>query len=156
MPKREVLHMCEETIKLHFGNLDDLPYELANTIANVYYRFFNLSIDTIKEAMGNPGWVSKQVKREADLANGLKSFMEDTARFTSDFKAALKFINALRQIDKHEEPNRYQFLVEFILDVLKYDLTDAHKKTGFRRMLERKFSKAKDREIPNLIGLLDL
>lgn len=156
MPKKEVLEMCENTIGKDLGSLDDIPRELANTVANVYYRFFNLAVDEKKRATNNPNRLPKQVKREPDISNGLKSFFEDTARFTSDVKTVAGFIRGLRGIDKLAKPNLYQFTVDFILDCLKYDIKDAHKKTGLRRMMERKFSKAKKREIPNLIDLLDI
>jgi hypothetical protein len=139
---------------MDIGSLDDTPYELANTVANVYYRFFSLSIGVMKDAAGNPGWIPRQMKRETDMVAGLTSFVEDTARFTSDIKATPKLIEGLREIDKQRQPNLYQFTVDFILDCIKYDIKDAHKKTGLRRLVERRFSKAKNREIPNLIDLM--
>lgn len=156
MPKKEVLEICEKAIHMDLGPLDDLPHELANTVANVYYRYFNHTVDMMKQAANNPGWIPKQVKRETDMLAGLTSFMEDTARFMSDLKTVSKFIKALREIDKHREPNPYQLAVEFILDCLKYDIKDAHKKTGLRRMIERKFRNARVQEIPNLVDLLDI
>lgn len=156
MPKKEILEMCENAIRKDIGSLDDLPYELANTVANVYYRYFNYAVDVMKQAANNPGWIPKQMKRETDMLSGLTSFLEDSARFKSDFEAAPEFIEGLREIDKHKQPNLYQFSVDFILDCLKYDIKDAQKKIGLRRMIERKFSKAKEREIPSLIDLLDI
>lgn len=156
MPKKEILEMCETAIRKDLGSLDDIPHELANTVANVYYRYFNLAVDMMKQAANNPGWIPKQMKREPDMLASFTSFVEDTARFKSDFEAVPKFIQGLREIDKRSQPNLYQFTVDFILDCMKYDIKDAHKKTGLRRMIERKFSKAKEREIPNLINLLDV
>ena len=130
MPKQDVLEMCEKAIRKDLGNIDDLPYELANTVANVYYNLFDQAFDVMKRASNNPGWIPKEMKRETDMFEGLKSFLENTARFKSNFKAVPKFIKNLRKIDKHEQPNLYQFSVDFILDHLKYDIKDAHKKTG--------------------------
>ncbi|MDM7987105.1 MAG: hypothetical protein QUS13_07225 [Smithella sp.] len=156
MPKKEVLQMCEIAIRKDLGSLDDIPHELANTVANVYYRYFNQEFDVMKQGSKNPFWIPKQVKRQPDLLTGFTSFVEDTAKFTSDFKVAPKSIQGLREIDKRSQPNAYQFAVDYILDCLKYDIKDAHKKIGLRRMIERKFSKANKREIPNLIDLLDI
>ena len=156
MFKKEILEMCENAIKKDLVSLDDLPYELANTVANVYYRYFNQAVDVAKQAANNPGWIPKQMKRETDMLSGLTSFLEDSARFKNDLETAPKFIETLREIDKHKQPNLYQLSVDFILDCLKYDIKDASKKTGLRPMIERKFSKAKEREIPNLIDLLDI
>ena len=156
MPKQEVLEMCEKAIRNDLGDLDDLPYELANTLANVYYKYFDHAVDVMKRAANNPGWIPKEMKRETDMLEGLTSFVENTAIFESDFEAVPNFIEGLREIDKHEQPNLYQYTVDFILDCLKYDIKDAHKKTGLRRMIERKIKKRKVQEIPNLIGLLDV
>jgi hypothetical protein len=128
MPKQDVLRMCEKAIQKDIGNLDDLPHELANTVANVYYKYFDQAFDVMKRASNNPGWIPKEMKRETDLFEGLSSFLENSARFKSDFEAAPKFIEELREINKHEQPNLYQFTVEFILDCLKYDIKNAHKK----------------------------
>jgi hypothetical protein len=148
--------MCETAIKKDLGSLDDIPYELANTVANVYYRYFNHAVDVMKQAANNPGWIPKQMKREIDMLAGMTSFVEDTVRFKSDLEAVPEFIQGLRNIDKRSQPNLYQYAVDFLLDCLKYDIKDAHKKAGLRRMIERKFSKGKEREIPNLINLLDV
>jgi len=156
MPKKEVLEMCEKAIRKDLGSVDDLSYELANTVANVYYRYFDHSVDVMKRASNNPGWIPKEMKRETDMLEGLTSFVENTARFESDFDAVPNFIEGLREIDKREQPNLYQYTVDLILDCLMYDIKDAHKKTGLRRMIERKIKKRKLQEIPNLIALLDV
>ena len=146
MLKQDVLEMCEMAIRKDLGNLDDLPNELANTVTNVYYKYFDQAPDVMKRASNNPGWIPKEMKRETDMLEGLTSFMEKTARYKSDFEAVPKFIEGLREIDKHEQPNLYQFTIDFILDCLKYDIKDAHKKTGLRRMIERKVRKGKVQE----------
>jgi len=156
MPKKEVLEMCERAISNDLGSLDDLPYELANTVANVYYKYFNHTFEVMRQAANNPGWIPKEMKRETDLRVGLLSFLEDSARVMSDVEAVPGFIELLRKIDKRRQPNLYQNRVELILDCLKYDIKDAHKKIGLRRMIERKIRKATVQEIPNLVDLLDI
>jgi hypothetical protein len=155
MPDKEVLEMCQMAIKKDLGNLDDLPHELGNTIANVYYRYFEHSLDVIKRGNNNPGWIPKEVKQDSDLLRGMGQFAENIARFKSDVQSAPKFIEGLREIDKHKQPNLYQMTVDIILDVLKYDLNDVFNKTGIRRMIERKFKKSAYKEIPNLTSLLN-
>lgn len=156
MPNQKVLEMCEKAIQKDLGDLDDLPYELANTVANVYYKYFDYAVDIVKRATNNPGWIPKEMKRETDMMEGLTSFIENSTRFKSDFEAVPKCIEGLREINKHEKPNLYQFTVHFILDCFKYDIKDAHKKTELRRMIERKVRKKKVQEIPNLVDLLDV
>lgn len=157
MLNKEVLKMCEEAIRQQIGSIEDLPYEVANTVANVYYKFFDHSIDVIERKTKNPGgWIPKEIKRENDIEKGMKSFIENTARVTSDYNAVTKMIAAIREVDKHKQPNAYRFCVEFFLDNLKYNIENAHKKTGLRRMFERKIKKNTVKEIPKLIDLLDI
>ncbi len=59
MPKQEILKLCEKEILNDFSNIDDIPYELANTIANIYYKSFDHAIGT----MDHPGWIPKDMKR---------------------------------------------------------------------------------------------
>jgi len=156
MPKREILMMCEKAIKKDLDSLDDLPHELANTIANVYYKFYNLAGEVMDQSSGNPNWLPTQAKRELDLGTGLKSFVHDFDKFMNDRDAAPNFIRALREIDKRLQPNLYRFTVNFILDCLKYDIKNAGHKTQLRRMLERKLHKNRVQEIQGLIDLLDV
>ena len=64
MPNQDVLELCEKTIRKDLGNIDDLPYELANTVANVYYKYFDQALDIMKRASNNPGWIPKEMKGE--------------------------------------------------------------------------------------------
>jgi hypothetical protein len=80
VPKRQILEMCEKTIRMELGSLDDLPQELANTVENVYYRFFNLSMDVMKDAAGNPGQIDLNYNPEVanklfDLVNIIADVM---------------------------------------------------------------------------------
>jgi len=151
MPKKEILEMCEKAIRDKLGTLDDLPYELANTVANVYYRFFAFGLDAIKR---EPHSLPTCIRRETSLAKGMATFMQDTTRSITDVESVPAFIKGLREIVKHQQPNLYQYSVDFILDCLKYDIKNAHEKTGLRRMVERKIKKKKVKEIPNLVDLM--
>ena len=155
MPKKEVLEMCEKAIRNDLESLDDLPCELANTVANVYYQYFNHGSE-MRQAANRPGWIPKEMKRDPDMRVGMASFIENSTRIMANFEAAQKYVEVLRGIDKRRQPNNYQAMVDFILDCLKYDIKDAEKKMGLRRMIERKFRKANVHEIPNLVDLLDI
>ena len=73
MPKQDVFELCEKTIRKDLGNIDDLPYELANTVANAYYKYFDQALDIMKRARNNPGWIPKEMKRETDIDYVVKS-----------------------------------------------------------------------------------
>jgi hypothetical protein len=73
MIKEEVLKLAENAIRKQLGTLDDIPYELANTIANIYYRFFESAL----EAKDNPGWIPTSMKIESDWKHGLAHFIDE-------------------------------------------------------------------------------
>ena len=113
-------------------------------------------MNIMKRGSNNPNFLPREVKREVDVFEGTKLFVEKYARVTSDFEAAPKHIKNLREVDKHKQPNLYKYIVDPILDCLKYDIENVHKKSGIRRMIERKFKKGKVQEITNLVDLLDI
>ncbi len=148
----EALKMAEDLIRDQFETLDDLPKELANTIANVYYKY----CANFLEIMGDSRrefFIPKSIKRESgDLSQLFMKFVTNQTQIVNDLEAASKFIDGLRGIDKYAQPNLYKFTVDFILDCLKYNIDNVQNKTGLRRMVERKFKKSD--EIPNLIDLM--
>ena len=139
MPNIEALNMAEDQIKSELGTLDDLPKELANTIANVYYKFYGNYFEMLSYSK-REFFIPKSMKRElGDLHQLAKKFMTDQAHMVTDRESAPKFIKALRGIDKHAEPNLYRYWTEFIIDCLKYNIENAQNKAGLRRKIERKF-----------------
>lgn len=156
MPNPTAIKFAEDLIKAQIGSLDDLPIELANTIANVFYKM-SLQFLEMSELKERNGSIPMSIKNEI----GTKSFQEllqdyliSNAQIKTDFEAASDFIKSLREIDKIEKPDIYQYFVEFILDCLKYNIESPAYKTEENRMLERKFKKVD--EIPNLIDLMNL
>lgn len=153
MPNMEALKMAEDHIREQLGTLDDLPNELANTIVNVYYKFYVNFLEMAGDSK-REFFIPKSIKRESGhLQQLFKKFMANQAEIATDLESAPKFIKGLRGIDKYAQPNLYKFTVEFILDCLKYNIENAQNKTGLRRMIERKFKKPD--EIPNLIDLMN-
>jgi len=151
--KKEVLNIVGDVIRQNLGRLDDIPHELANTVANVYYRFFLLALEA-HEAKDHASWVPLQIKRSPDFITGLKDFINKYPQIIGDFDAINEHIKALRQVDRIRKPNTYSFLVEYLLDEYKYNIKNAGNKPEILRKIERKFKKIG--EIPNLVDLLDV
>ena len=122
------------------GSTADLPRELLNTIANIYYQFF-LPVES-REPTGH------------DLPTVLKNFINDNASLNAGVEHMPGMIEALRAIDKRTRPDVYDYSVEYYLDILKYKIADAGNKTGIRRMIERKLKRVN--EIDDLIEIMHL
>lgn len=144
------LTLCEVCIRAEMGRLDDLPPQVANTIANVYYRFFLMTAATVqRQPLPLPIREGTDDPIHALIAAG---------RAVAERKAAMKaipeMVACLRELDPAQQPNAYRAAVDYFLDVFKYRIPDAHRKTGLRRMIERRFRKVD--EIPGLVAALDI
>jgi hypothetical protein len=142
----KILEQCRKSIKSEIGTLSDLPPELANTIANYYYKFYLFSLDMQK----NP--IPSMVSKEKDIFKGLKKFSLEAETRLAMMEILPSNINELRSIDKNRNPGKYYSFLFLLLDVYKYEIKNTSKKSGLRRMIERHFKKVN--EIPNLVELL--
>ena len=130
-------------ISLELGSLDDLPIELRDTVANVYYRFLKPS------AQENSG----------DLLADLEKHGREHARKISDGQHIGDMIKALRAM-RDEEAGKarggelviYELFAQVMVDELKYQISNASKKSAVRRWIERQFKVSDD--IPNLYVLM--
>jgi len=140
MADKEALEVAEGYIKSQLRTLNDLPRELANTIANVYYKFA-LNFLEKSDNSGREFLVPESLKQKQgiDPRESFERFMVNQTKLSSDVEAARKFVEALRETDKAKQPNLYQASIDFILDCLKYNIEKPQKKSGVRRMIERKF-----------------
>ena len=125
-------------LKGELGDLDDLPPELQNTISNIYYK-------------ANPSTLV--LETSGDVIDDFKTNSMDMINRTSDLKSIGDMIKSLRQTREEAKSNDldavYDYLVTLMLDIYKYRIENAHKKTPIRRSIERKFKKP-EKEIPNL------
>jgi len=154
MPNPLILCICKNSIREDLGTLDDLPYELANTIANLYYRAFYKAAYAFEYRRLSPK--SAGSLRLCRLG-GKQCVRDDMSRpFRSEFQAIADFVSEIRSIDKVDAPDLYWFAVKFMLDCLKYDIQDVGKKTELRRVIERQLKKPRIREVPGLVDMLNV
>ena len=165
---RKILEMCKTAIKQRLRSLDDLPDELANTVANIFYRSFELSMKWtenisqkayhhIRADMG----MSSDTKIDApDSSANIKAYYDKTRanhKDIDDMNRALHaaanivtMITGLRSIDKTKKPNTYRAKVDFILDVMKYGIKDPESENSIAKAIERDLREKDIKEIPHL------
>ena len=130
-------------IRNDFGDLGDLPRELATTVANVYYRFFAFS-QNAGASLGGGSEGHNPMERYS-------KFMQDTGTVMSSFQFAKELINSARETRKHNSA-LFDYMTVLTLDVLKYNIDNAADKTPIRRAIERKFKKVD--EISDLLDIM--
>jgi hypothetical protein len=143
----KVLQWAIEAIEKQLQSLEDLPEELADSIANVYYRAGQI----ILEDRGAGSAVAAIAK--APQVDGMARAYADGVRTLEKLKIIPQMVAGLRCIDKDAQPNFYQMTWRLHLDILKYNISNAEDKPEIWRMLERPFRKAES-EIPRLADLI--
>jgi len=143
---RTALPLARELIGRDLPDLDDLPPELQNTIANIYYNFATTFL-----AAAQKDWVPTKGGQLADL----KDFVSESSFYQAAFEALPQSIYALRKMRNQDPPWLYDYTVTYILDLFKYRLPQwAMKLPPILRAPLRFLSDAPVKEIPNLYKFL--
>ena len=151
---KEVLDTVRHAITNDIGSTQDIPYELANTIANVYFRYFSLQHEMQLAAQNNRTFPESYVEKYGESAlKIMKALSLDAIKFRTAYETVPKLVLGLRQIDRQQEPSKYNYVVNYCLDFLKYDINDCLNKSAIIRGVERILKKGKVKEIENLIDL---
>lgn len=133
---RKALHEAMDFMRRDLGDVDDLPIEVVNTLANVYYRFFAL-----QEHM-NSGGTSRLIEPfmppASDALTDFKNFNQLNANTLSAIKLAKKLVQAAR-LTRSQNPKLFPYTATLMLDVLKYNIENANSKSIIRRFIEREF-----------------
>ncbi len=148
MIDKKILKLCAKDIK-QLGGIEDIPYELQNTIANIYYDYYMLNERFSNSANGVP----KVFSKNGDVIDNIKSLTMDSLFLTHHVERIPEYISTIRRI-KREEPEIYDYWIELLLDMLKYKIKNTFKKNGIRRSIERKINKKKISQYPDLIGTI--
>ena len=145
----DALRKAADALNQDLGDISDLDDELANTLVNIYYRFFaniEYMLKDSKSSILEPYFSS--LGRLVDTFQNYNNFNAET---TAGFETAQQFIKAVRDA-RLKGPQYYLFLQIFTLDILKYNIVNANTKSAMRRAMERKFKKP--REISNLLKMM--
>lgn len=149
MRRIELIKVVEEALRQDFGKLSDLPTGVANTVANVYFRYFELTTPVV----GRPehGNLLEGIAKDPLVAQAYTNLINDSANIIYAYESISKMIWMLRKF-KPEQKELYQRTMELMLDRYKFNITNPEEKSGFRRACERKLAKVS--EINNLITLM--
>lgn len=139
---RKILELAVMDIIRSMGAIDDLPPELANTIANYYYKANEYATGVAED---------KMLQGDNDPLQAQLSYSMEAEAILCFIDKIPDMVTAIRTINKFTQPNIYNFATNFAIDALKYNIPNVEKKSGLRRILERPFRKLKLSEIPNLM-----
>src|SRR5262245_43217419 len=129
------LQNASEALFDRLGPLDDLRPDLANTIADIYYKFHVMALE--------PG-IPVAVFEAPDPAK----LVSERFRISHFYRTVDQLIESIRG---HAGEQR-RLGEELALDILKYRIDNAEKKNGVRLAIERKFKAVN--EISGIYGAL--
>lgn len=167
VPDEDLLPLCEELIRAEINTVKDLSRDLANTLANEYYRFLVLAVPHIKHRLAGRITLSviKEELRNDNIEVGVANPEyksppgDELATALAVVEAIAQFIGILRGIDKNKDPIQHRSTVDLITDYLKYDMPEAGDKLLLKRFFERAVKKSKKKakeQIPDLIDYIDV
>lgn len=136
------------------GSLADLPDDLANTVANIYY----LNALFLK---GHPRYLAPYL--DPNGASDHAATVELSNKSTADMYAVGDYVQSIRQMQRGMQELAgqslskaeaiYDFCVVATLDTLKWGLKEVNRKTAVRRSIERRF--ATSHEIEGMVERLN-
>ena len=109
-PQRGLVKLCEDFILKDWAYLDDLPKELANTVANIYYNYCEFTV--LMTAVKNGDISQSEMLRELGIDRIEKDFVMSVtkvlpsyqSKVVGDYKTINEMINNLRQMDQEKQP----------------------------------------------------
>ncbi len=151
MPEQYIIELISYCIKKKLGDIDDIPLELANTIANVYYNSIDQAIK--KWHKENPDTQSFNQDRQNDYEKLVMLNLADPDSL-KDIKMINKMISSYRDIKETETQRTAKYIGQMIIDTMKYKIKNAPEKSELKRWFERRIKKKNITEIPGLIEML--
>ena len=149
MPDKMVLILVGILMEEKLGEVDDLPHELGNTIANVYVR-------EISTGLGDE--VCRQISLSDNNRDALEQILTDFGldddSQENDITLVNRMIRSFREIRETEKPRQAGYIAQIILDTMKYGIKDATGKSEMRRWFERRKKRGAVQEIPGLMGMI--
>jgi hypothetical protein len=146
---KEALSNARQMMNRHFGeDISDLPQEIRNTLANIYYEFSCLVIRF------EGGQHPETMLKAHGFMRGLKKFAEENAFLRSAVDALPTIISEMRSLVSAGNRKGYDLSVRLFLDTFKLRIPDMDKKSVLRVAIERPFYSSRVREIPDLWRLI--
>ena len=143
--QQDALDFARQLVKRDLGDLSDLPEEVRNTLANIYYEFAQMNLE-----LNRPFAFPSTIALADDVVEGAKKFVKDAAWLTSCVDHLPQAVEGLRAIRRERSRSDYDFCVRAFQSNFKYRIPDLDKKPSWRVTLERPFYASKVQEIPNL------
>ena len=129
----KLLLMTHCALRREFGMMNDFPYEFANMVANVFFRYI------------------QQTFASAPPLSPLELAIRD-----ADYRTIVPLVSEIRALFGSPEIEQWHIdmMISCSIDMFRYRMKDAPIKNAIRRKIER--IALKDHDMPNLARDLSL
>ena len=149
MINNHALEHARSRLKDDLGDIEDMPLEVQNTIANIYYK---LSQHVLNCEHGD-NWPRSIVIAE-NLAKGFKGYIEETTFLLESIKSLPGIVASLREnIIGRKSQKDVEFVTFVLLGMFKYRVPNVMKKSALRLKFECLLRRSRVNEIENLYRL---
>jgi hypothetical protein len=132
-PYTYALHEAAHNLFQSLGALDDLGAELADTVANVYYRYALVTSTVSNLALALGTQEGDELTAEIGVIIAQQEYIDEMIQAVRRTEHTSKVAESMKRLT---------------LDTVKHRIANASKKSAFRRALERR--RAKVNEIAGL------
>ena len=147
----EAVERARLLVKEDFNHLNDLPIELQNTIANIYYKIAQVSLNCERGEQ-----FPSSVALSDNFKEGFERFVHDSVFLIECRKSLPGIVSGLRpDVLRKKNQEDVDFMIFALLCVFKYRIPNALQKSMVRLKFERWRRESSVDEIDNLYKLFE-
>lgn len=143
MTREELIQQAKTIIENQLKGVEDLPPELANSVANIVFKYVQLFGRTGRTSQS---CLLEKIAENPHLAQAYRNMLTQAPVVISRFEKVKNQINTIR--DMKYDPPSYHESIQLLLDEIKYGIDEPRLKSELRRSIERRLRK------PDEIGSL--
>ena len=149
MINNDALEYARLLLSDDLGDIGDLPSELQNTIANIYYKCSQHALN-----QENADKWPRSIFLAESVEEGFKRYIEETIFLLESKKALPGIIASFRQdIVGQKSRKEVEFVTFALLGMLKYRVPNAMQKSALRVKIECWLRRSRVDEVENLYRL---
>lgn len=149
MINNDVLKNAISLLRVDMGDIEGLPLELQNTIANIYYKLSQHALD-----VSGDNKLPRSITGAKNLAKGYKGYIEETTFLLECRKSLPEMVAILKkEIIGQKSQNDIDFVTFALLGTFKYRVPNATQMSVLRLRFECWRRKSRVDEIENLYRL---
>ena len=145
----QAAYLAQAHITRDYGGLEDLPSDLADMIASMYYRFYIRGFESKV-----PHFIPQEVKESGDLKAGMLSYIADASKCIGFVESGPDIVTSLRKVREQEGADLFEYAAQYLVDQWDYEIDNAGHKTGPQRAIERVLHRNRARRIEGLASKL--